>query len=217
MQQQPEPARPQPGGQQGPVPGWVPPTANLKPKKPIWQRWWFIAAAAVIVLSIFGNLGRGQQAPAANVPAAPPAAMPQATETPSESSPSDWPTTTGPVDQPTEEPAAEEEFEEEEFEESEPEMTFSQENAVEKAEDYLAYTAFSRKGLIKQLKYEGFSTKDSTFAVDYVTVSWKKQAVRKAKEYLDYSSFSRAGLIRQLKYEGFSTSHARYGAKKAGL
>ncbi len=37
---------------------------------------------------------------------------------------------------------------------------------MSKAESYIEYTAFSRTGLIKQLKYEGFSTKDSTFAVD---------------------------------------------------
>jgi hypothetical protein len=97
------------------------------------------------------------------------------------------------------------------------EMTVSQENAVEKAGDYLDYSAFSRSGLIKQLKYEGFSTKDATFGVDAQKADWNDQAAKKAKEYLDYDSFSRSGLIGQLKYEGFTTAQATYGVKKVGL
>ena len=96
-------------------------------------------------------------------------------------------------------------------------LTVSQENAVEKAADYLDYAAFSRSGLIKQLKFEGFSTTDATFGVDAQKANWKEQAAKKAKDYLDYGSFSRSGLIRQLKYEGFTAAQATYGAKKVGL
>ncbi|MEV6850006.1 Ltp family lipoprotein [Actinoplanes sp. NPDC051411] len=96
-------------------------------------------------------------------------------------------------------------------------LTVSQENAVEKAADYLDYTAFSRSGLIKQLKYEGFSTKDATVGVDAQKADWKEQAAKKAKEYLDYSSFSRSGLIKQLEYEGFTAAQASYGVSKVGL
>lgn len=67
------------------------------------------------------------------------------------------------------------------------------------------------------MKYEGFSKKDATFAVEHLDVSWRKQAAGKAKEYLEYSHFSRSGLIDQLKYEGFTQSQAEYGAKKAGI
>lgn len=98
----------------------------------------------------------------------------------------------------------------------EPELTLGQQNAVGKAYDYLDYSSFSRSGLIDQLKYEGFSTKEATFAVDYVAPNWKKQAAKKAEEYLDYSSFSRQGLIDQLKYEGFSSAEAAYGVKAVG-
>jgi hypothetical protein len=42
----------------------------------------------------------------------------------------------------------------------------SQQQAVRKAKSYLRVSAFSRSGLIKQLKFEGFSTKDATRAVD---------------------------------------------------
>jgi len=96
-------------------------------------------------------------------------------------------------------------------------LTVSQENAVEKAADYLDYTAFSRSGLIKQLKFEGFSTKDATFGVDAQRADWNEQAAKKAREYLDSSSFSRSGLIKQLEFEGFTAAQATYGAKKAGL
>lgn len=98
---------------------------------------------------------------------------------------------------------------------TEPEMSASQEQAVGKAEDYIDYSPFSKKGLIKQLKYEGFSTKDAEFAVEHIKVSWKEQAAAKAEDYLDYSHFSRSSLIRQLKYEGFTQAQAEYGAKKA--
>lgn len=99
---------------------------------------------------------------------------------------------------------------------AEPVMTMGQEQAVAKAQDYLDYTAFSRKGLIEQLKYEGFSKGDATFAVDYIDVDWKAQAAKKAQDYIDYSSFSRSGLIEQLEYEGFTKSQAKYGAKAVG-
>ena len=96
-------------------------------------------------------------------------------------------------------------------------MTTSQKQAVRKAEDYLDLTAFSRKGLIKQLKFEGFSNKDATFAVDHIDVDWNEQAALKAQAYLDLSSFSRKSLIKQLEFEGFTSKQAEYGAKAVGL
>ena len=60
-------------------------------------------------------------------------------------------------------------------------MTVSQEQAVAKAESYLELTAFSRKGLIEQLRFEQFSKADATFAVDHITVNWKEQAAKKAQ------------------------------------
>ncbi|MFF5076095.1 Ltp family lipoprotein [Actinoplanes sp. NPDC000266] len=113
------------------------------------------------------------------------------------------PATTEPVAEPSVEPTKE--------------LTVSQENAVEKAADYLSYTAFSRSGLIKQLKFEGFSAKDATFGVDAQKANWNEQAAKTAEDYLSYSSFSRSGLIKQLKFEGFTAKQAAYGVKKAGL
>ena len=95
--------------------------------------------------------------------------------------------------------------------------SMSQRQAIGTAEDYLDYTAFSRKGLIEQLEYEGFSNADATYAVDSIEVDWQEQAVKMAQNYLDYSTFSRSGLIEQLVYEGFSNDMASYAASQVGF
>jgi hypothetical protein len=94
-------------------------------------------------------------------------------------------------------------------------ITAALDNAIGAAESYLDYTAFSRSGLIEQLKYEDYKTEDATFAVDYLKVDWNQQAAKSAKSYLDYTNFSLEGLIGQLQYEGFTYEQATYGANKA--
>lgn len=94
--------------------------------------------------------------------------------------------------------------------------TISQKNALSKAKDYLAFTAFSYTGLIKQLEYEGFSTEDSTYGADNCGADWNEQAAKQAQNYLDFSSFSRQGLIDQLMYEGFTAEQAEYGVSAVG-
>lgn len=95
--------------------------------------------------------------------------------------------------------------------------TVSQQNAHNKVASYLEFSAFSRSGLIEQLEFEGFSTPDSTWAVDNVTVNWNEQAAMKAASYLDYSVFSRSGLMDQLGYEGFTRAQANYAVSQVGL
>ena len=97
------------------------------------------------------------------------------------------------------------------------EPTLSQKNAEKKAKQYLEFMSFSREGLIRQLKYEGFNDEDSIYGVDSLNVDWKEQAAKKAKEYLDYMPFSHDGLVNQLKYEGFTDEEAEYGVSKTGL
>ena len=93
--------------------------------------------------------------------------------------------------------------------------TAGQRNALSSAQSYLQYSAFSKSGLVKQLKYEDYSSSEARWAVAHVRVNWYAQAVKSAKSYLRYSSFSRQGLIEQLEYEGFTTSQAAYGVRKA--
>lgn len=115
------------------------------------------------------------------------------------------------------EPIADESAEEAQEDSSLEKESISQTNALETAQSYLAYTAFSKSGLVDQLIYEKFSRADSEWAVNQLEIDWNEQAAKMAKQYLDYSSFSRQGLIDQLKYEGFSTKQARYGVDQVGL
>lgn len=95
-------------------------------------------------------------------------------------------------------------------------LTLSQKNALKQAQDYIDYAAFSRSGLIEQLKFEGYSTEDSTYAVDNCGADWNEQAALLAQSYLDSSAFSRSGLIEQLEFEGFTSEQAKYGVTSVG-
>lgn len=98
-----------------------------------------------------------------------------------------------------------------------PKETAGQAQARDAAAGYLDYDAFSRTGLIKQLEFEGYTTKDATYGTDAQHANWNEQAALAAKGYLDYDSFSRAGLIQQLEFEGYTTEQATYGVNKVGL
>lgn len=92
--------------------------------------------------------------------------------------------------------------------------TFGEQNALEKAHQYLNYSAFSYTGLIEQLEFEGFSHSEAVYAADNCGADWNEQAVKKAQQYLDYSSFSRSELLDQLVFEGFTQSQAEYAVNK---
>ena len=85
----------------------------------------------------------------------------------------------------------------------------SRANAVAKAHEYLQSEAFSFKGLVGQLKYEGFSTSDATYGVSHSGANWTKEAAAKAKEYLQSEAFSRQRPGRAARVRGV---HALAGA-----
>ena len=93
----------------------------------------------------------------------------------------------------------------------------SRANAVRTARDYLRSQGFSFKGLVGQLKYEGYSTGDARYGASHAGANWMKQAVKAAKQYLQVSAFSRASMIEQLEYDGFTPPQARHGALAVGL
>ena len=95
--------------------------------------------------------------------------------------------------------------------------TRGEQNALNRANDYLEFMSFSRSGLIDQLEFEGYTTSEAEYAVDNCGADWDEQAVLKAEEYLDFMSFSRSGLIDQLEFEGFTYIQASAAATAVGL
>ncbi len=178
-----------------------------EPKRKSWPARHKILTTLGVLLLLGAIFGGGASGGGTDTPAADTNSTPAAADTPTEATPAaeDTPTEATPAaeDTPTKATA--------------PAMTSGQENALNKAKDYLDYDSFSLKGLIKQLKYEGYSTADATFAAKRVGADWDVQAAKKAKDYLDYDSFSHSGLVRQLMYDGFTRAQAEYGTRKAGL
>lgn len=98
-----------------------------------------------------------------------------------------------------------------------PSVSVSKQNALKSAQSYLSFSAFSRKGLIEQLEYEGFTSEQASYGVNNCGANWNEQAVKAAKSYLSFSSFSHDGLVEQLEYEGFTHEQAEYGVTQNGL
>lgn len=96
------------------------------------------------------------------------------------------------------------------------EPTLGEQNALERAKDYLDYSHFSYEGLIDQLEYEKFSHEEAVYGAANCGADWYEQAYQTALDYLDYSAYSRDRLIDQLEYEGFTTSEAEYAADMVG-
>ena len=95
-------------------------------------------------------------------------------------------------------------------------VTMGEQNALAKAKDYLSFMAFSYKGLVEQLEYEGYLHSEAVYGADHCGADWNEQAALKAASYLELMSFSRSGLIEQLEYEGFTHAQAVYGAEQNG-
>lgn len=165
----------------------------------------------VVIVGAIGSAGKvtTNAGPTAAQPVAPPAVtappvLPSSPAAAPSAAPSVAPVAPSAAPQPTQEPA-------------DPQVSVGEQNAVDKAQGYLGILGFSRSGLIKQLKFDGFSTAEATYGVEHSGANWNEQAAKKAKEYLDVMAFSRSGLIAQLKFDGFTSSQAAHGASAAGL
>ena len=84
------------------------------------------------------------------------------------------------------------------------------ENAIESAEAYSNIFAYSKKGLIENLKYEGFSEEIAECAAKSINANWKENCVRSAHSYLEIISYSKEELIHQLDYDGFTAEEIDY-------
>lgn len=89
-------------------------------------------------------------------------------------------------------------------------------NAIKSAQAYLSVSSFSRKSLVDQLRFEGYTSDEAVFACDYLEPDWYAEAAEAAAAYLQVSSFSRQGLIDQLIFEGFTEDEAAYGVAAVG-
>lgn len=99
---------------------------------------------------------------------------------------------------------------------TDPAPTAREQSALRSAKNYLRVANFSYKGLIEQLEYEGYTTKEATYAADHCGANWNEQALKSAKAYLDLTAFSYKGLIDQLEFGGYTTAEATYGADHCG-
>ena len=93
--------------------------------------------------------------------------------------------------------------------------TYDRSSAESRARSYLQSGSFSRLGLIKQLKYEGFSEAEAERVVDRCGADWNEQTLKTANSYLNLSGgFSEDGLRRQLKYEEFTEEQVSYAMNR---
>ena len=95
-------------------------------------------------------------------------------------------------------------------------LTIGQRNAIKEAKSYLKIMPFSRKGLIHQLEYEGYSETEAIFAVDSINVDWNQECYKEAQGYLKLMSFSKKSLTNQLEYEGYTGAQIQYALNKLG-
>ena len=91
----------------------------------------------------------------------------------------------------------------------------TKQTAAECALDYLDAIYFSRKELIAQLVYEGYTEDESAAAVDSLSVDWFDQAAGAAMDYLEFGSYSELDLGQSLLNAGYLPEEAKYGAASA--
>lgn len=95
--------------------------------------------------------------------------------------------------------------------------TEAQSNAVKMAKEYLIDYPCSRKGLIWELEYKGFTKDEAIYGADNAGADWYEQAIISAEEALDSGAYSRRGLIRSLEQDGFTIEEAIHGVNATGL
>ena len=96
-------------------------------------------------------------------------------------------------------------------------VTTGEANALKSAKSYLDVLAFSYKGLIKQLQYEGYTESEAEYAAKNCGADWKEQAAKCAQNYLDTMPMSKEELKTQLiEYEYFNKEQAEYALTAVG-
>lgn len=83
-------------------------------------------------------------------------------------------------------------------------------NALQSAEGYIAFMAFSESGLAKQLEFEGYPQNAIDYAISNITVDYNEMALQCAEGYLDFMAMSDSQLYDQLIFEGYTPEQAQY-------
>lgn len=98
-----------------------------------------------------------------------------------------------------------------------PSQNYRANSAVGKrARALIAEKPYSYSGLVRQLRYEGFSLSDLLYGLSPDDFDWNEQAARKAQELVASGSYTRDALIEKLKSLSFSGKEAEYGADHCG-
>ena len=87
-------------------------------------------------------------------------------------------------------------------------------SATRTAKIYLSVLPFSKKSLISQLEYEGYTNEIATQVVDKLPVNWNEEAAVTAMLLMQYDSYTTEELIDALENsEGFTHEEAVFGAE----
>lgn len=173
-------------------------TYEMKEKKPIYKRPWFIVLAILVGLIFIGNLFGGGDNQKAQAP----------TQTAQKETPAKESST-----EPAQEPASDVETPEE------PKVSKEYENALKNAESYSENMHMSKQGIYDQLisEYgENFPAEAAQYAVDNLQADYKKNALEKAKSYQDGMSMSKESIREQLTSEygeKFTQEEAEYAVE----
>lgn len=93
---------------------------------------------------------------------------------------------------------------------TDPTITIGQENALDKATSYIEFSDFSQHSLRKQLEFEGFTSEEIDYALEYVPVDYEQEASDRALAYYTTQSLSKTGVRDQLEFEGFTSEQIEY-------
>ena len=160
---------------------------DVKKKKPIFKRWWFIILMVIFLISLLGSLGKDDVEPTINEAAS--------------------------TDTKVEEPQAEPVEEATEVVEDVPREYKA---ALKKAELYASTMYMSKAGVFKQLTSEygeKFPEDAAQYAIDNMKADWKANALKKAETYAETMSMSNSGIYDQLTSEHgeqFTAEEAQY-------
>ncbi len=96
---------------------------------------------------------------------------------------------------------------------AQPASAWSDQDALKAAKAHLESMAYSKAGLILQLKADGFSSAEAEYAAEHCGAKWNDMAVNRAQFHFSNIPLSRNGLLQRLEEEGFTSEQAQFGVE----